>query len=41
MEAQPDGNRVAAGSAIKGVLAGLVSLYVIGLPTTVFVTDTS
>lgn len=25
MEAQPDGNRVAAGSAIKGVLAGLVS----------------
>jgi hypothetical protein len=27
MEAQPDGNRVVAGSALKGSLAGLVCEY--------------
>jgi len=27
MEAQPDGNRVAAGAGVKGALAGLVSQH--------------
>jgi len=27
MDNQPDGNRVAAGSAIKGAMAGLVGLF--------------
>ena len=31
MEQQPDGNRVAAGSAVKGALSGLVSCLVLSV----------